>query len=157
MKITLSAPEFLAAVHAGMLRFATSPGNPATTYRRSYNLRIEEEIVGACAEAAVHKFLGKFWDTAFGTYHRQSDAPGGIEVRGTKLDNGSLIIRDNDADDRWYVLVTGEAPELIIRGFIKGNEAKQDKYVRNPHGHRQAWFVPQGELTPINESKGREQ
>ena len=75
-----------------------------------------------------------------GTFHGTPDA-GGIEVRACHRDSASLIIRDNDADGRGH-LVTGDPPEMMVRGCIRGRDAKRDAWVRNPHGHRRGGSSP---------------
>ena len=35
---------------------------------------------------------------------------------------------------------------LTIAGWIRGADGKQDKWLRNPNGYRQAWFIPQSAL-----------
>jgi hypothetical protein len=61
-----------------------------------------------------------------------------------------LIVRAPDKADYLYVLVTGEAPEYDIKGFMPGHIVKQDKYFSNPgNGRPDAWWVPQSDLKPI--------
>lgn len=119
--------------------------NHASTYQRTYAERQREEVIGACGEMAYAKSVNRFFSPTVNTFHGTPDV-GSVEVRATERMDGSLIVRDNDADDRWYVLVVGEPPNMKVVGAIKGSEAKQSKWLRNPHGHRKAWFVPQNEL-----------
>lgn len=152
MEVELTAPEFHSAVQVALLRLVTSSlrgMNHASTYDRTWLKRLEEEVIGACGERAVCKAAGIHWDASVDTFHRVPDAGARMEIRATRLDDGSLIIRENDADDRWYYLVTGEPPRLTIRGRIRGGAAKRDEWLRNPHGHRRAWFVPISALTPV--------
>lgn len=154
IEVTLTAWEFKAAVDLASTRMAVSNDrgmNHASTYKRTYLERLEEETVGACSEIAVGKALNWFVSPSVNTFHRVADVGQRVEVRGTKLDNGSLIIRDNDADDRWYILVTGEPPNMVVRGRIRGDMAKRDEWVRDPHGRRKAWFVPQNALLPLGD------
>jgi hypothetical protein len=120
--------------------------NHASTYQRTWDKRLQEEVTGAAAEIAVAKSVGAFCIGSVNTFHRVPDVIGGTEVRATQREDGCLIVRDNDDNDRRYVLVTGEAPNLRIAGYLYGHEAKQLQWIRNPHGHRQAWFVPQEAL-----------
>lgn len=146
--VSISPEEFVRCAAVGMRRFASSSAkghNHASTYERSFYLRLEEETVGAVGEYAFCKYLGVAWDESVDTYHNVPDV-GSVEVRATRLDVGSLIVRDNDADDRVFVLVTGTPPQVEIRGWIRGGDAKRPEFSRNPNAYRQAWFVPQRAL-----------
>lgn len=150
--VTLTWYEFADCVGVGVLRFAASnlaQLNPATTYERGWLERLADEIVGACGERAWCKYRQTYWDASVNTFHRVPDAPGSVEVRSTRRGDGCLILRDNDAPERWYVLVTGEPPTLTIRGYIRGADARTPRFQRNPHGHRPAYFVPQAALRPV--------
>lgn len=143
--------EFLDAVNVGLYRFARShlaELNPATTYARDWLERLADEAVGASSERAYHKWRGAYWDGAIDTFHVVPDAPGGVEIRGTTRADGSLIVRDNDPAERFYVLVIAQPPRYRIVGGIRGYDARRPEYERNPHGHRRAWFVPQHRLIP---------
>lgn len=149
MRITLSIPEYHHAVQTAVLRMVVSSAskmNHASTYERSWLRRLEEEVVGAAGEIAVAKSVGAFHIGSVNTFHRVPDVLGNLEVRATSREDGCLIVRDNDPDDRPYVLVVGEAPNLRIAGYCWGADAKRDEFLRNPHGHRLAWFVPQSSL-----------
>lgn len=151
-EVALTWQEYLAAADVGLRRFASSSRsghNHATTYDRDFLKRLEEETVGACGEIAFCKWKGIYYDFSVDTYHSIPDV-GVFEIRSTVLDSGSLIVRDNDADDRIYVLCTGRPPLMKMRGWILGGDAKKDEWVRNPHGHRPSWFVPQHELNRWN-------
>ena len=150
--VTLGHWQFHAAVGAANNRMALSNEsglNNASTYQRGYMRRLHQETIGACGEFAVAKLYGKSWRPSVNTFHIEPDVGSAIEVRATARETGRLIVRDNDADDRWFILVTGKPPNLIVRGRIKGINAKKDKWVRNPNAHRSAWFVPQSALEPI--------
>lgn len=149
MQIALTARELAMGVDVGMQRLVASTEaghNHASTYQRGFLKRLEEETIGACGEIAFSKAFGQYWSPSVNTFHEIADVGRDIEVRSTRLNNGSLIVRNNDADDRWFVLVTGEPPLMTIRGRILGIDAKKKEYLRDPHGHRKAWFVPQDVL-----------
>ena len=120
--------------------------NHASTYGRDHLKRIEEEVIGACAEAVAAKYLGKWWSPSVNTFHEIPDILPNIEVRGTADPSNCLIVRENDADERWFILVVGKPPTMTVIGCIQGVDAKQDQWLRNPNGHRPAWFVPQSAL-----------
>ena len=147
--ITLTNSEYKAAVDCANMRMFTSNEagwNNASVQRRTHAKRMQDEIVGACGEIALCKHMKMFWSPSVNTFHAIPDVGSNIEVRATDQENGSLIVRDNDADDRWYILVTGEPPTMTIRGRIKGSAAKQTQFLRDPHSLRPAWFVPQNAL-----------
>lgn len=151
MNISLTYGEYYVAVQVGVLRFMTSEAarlNHASTYQRSHLERLKEEVVGACGEMAFSKAINKPWDCSVNTFHDRPDVSG-VEIRTTDNINGCLIIRDNDSPERWYYLVVGEPPNMRIVGSIQGHMARRPEYLRNPNGHRQAWFVPQSALIPF--------
>lgn len=152
ISVTLSEWEFKTAVDVANARMATSNAaglNHASTYARTYYKRLQEEIVGACGEMVFAKATGRYWSHSVNTFHHVADVGLRFEVRASDREDGCLIVRDNDADDRIYVAVFGEPPNLIIAGCILGRDAKRAEWVRDPHGHRPAWFVPQRYLAPL--------
>lgn len=155
--VALTPWEYKACMDVAATRMATSNEagwNHGSTYQRTYLQRTQEEIVGACGEMAVAKVLDCYWSPSVNTFHAQTDLPRSMEVRATARPTGRLIIRNNDPDDRIYILVVGEPPNLTVVGWILGAEAKKDQWQENPHGHRQAWFVPQDQLCPIHHKSG---
>lgn len=154
MRIELSLTEWHHAVQTAVLRMMVSSASRlrhASTYERNWAQRLDEEVTGSVGEIAVAKSIGQFHIGSVNTFHRVPDCFGNAEVRATRRENGCLIVRDNDADDRLFVLVVGDPPVVRIVGFLRGADAKRDEWLRNPHGHRAAWFVPQAALHPINE------
>lgn len=154
MSVTLTPWEYKAAVDLAVTRMAVSidQGTKDITHEdRDWFDRLKVDVLGACGEVAVAKLTNKFWSPSVNVMHRVADVGHDIEVRSTDRQNGSLIVRPNDDPCRWYFLVTGGPPVLTVCGYIKGEDAQKEEWVRNPHGHRKAWFVPQSALTPIPE------
>src|SRR5712664_597598 len=120
--------------------------NHASTYQRTDEERVEQETGGCCAEYACRKLLGAELELPFNTFHKIPDILPDFEVRHTGHENGRLIVRSNDADDRRYILATGTPPEMTVRGWLWGHEAKQDKFRWNPYKWRSCWGVPQHQL-----------
>jgi len=154
VEVTITPWQYKACVDCAAARMATSNEagwNHASTYRRTWLERTAEEITGICGEMAAATALNVFWWPSVNTFHATSDLPGGVEVRSTTKTQGrvSLIIRDNDPDDRVYVLVTGEPPTMTVVGWIIGADAKRDEYLSDPRDMRPAWFVPRRDLNPI--------
>ena len=147
MNIKLEWFEFHGAAQVGLQRWAQSEArgmNHASTYSRDYLRRLVEEVVGACGERCVCKSCNIYWDGSVNTFHAIADIMGaGVEIRTTDLDDGRMIIRDNDDGARIFILVTGKGPEFKIRGWLYGSECKKPAWESNPNGYRPAWFVPQ--------------
>lgn len=117
------------------------------------NFDWDKNIEGALAEVAFAKYTGLYWDGSVNVYAVPDVAQ--WMVRHTKLDNGCLIVRHEDKDHYDYVLLTGTTPKYTIRGFLRGGDAKQDKYWREDENvHSPAWFVPQADLIPFPQMGG---
>jgi hypothetical protein len=154
MQVKLSLTEWHHAVQTAVLRMMVSSASRlkhAATYERNWAQRLDEEVTGSVGEIAVAKSIGQFHIGSVNTFHRVPDCLRNAEVRATRRENGCLIVRDNDADDRQFVLVVGDPPVVRIAGYLRGADAKRAEWLRDPHGHRPAWFVPQGALRPIDE------
>jgi hypothetical protein len=155
--VELTFWEYKCCVAAAFDRMAASKSaelNHATTYRRSDKERIKQELYGACGEMAVAKLLNKFWSPAVNTFHKIPDIEPSIEVRTTDKEKGCLIIRDNDSPERDYFLVIAEPPTTMrVIGYISGSDARNDRWVKDPHSYRPAWFVPQEALTEIGKTQ----
>lgn len=149
LNVTLSEEEFRYCRDEAARRKKsgdTRKLNHASTYQRTDEERIAQEVGGCCAEYAVRKLLGAELVLPFDTFHKIPDILPDWEIRHTRHQNGRLIVRSNDDDDRRYVLVTGDPPELEVRGWLRGHEAKQEKFRWNPWKYRSCWGVPQDEL-----------
>tara|TARA_A100000172_G_scaffold80712_1_gene71059 strand:- start:1452 stop:1898 length:447 start_codon:yes stop_codon:yes gene_type:complete len=103
----------------------------------------ERSIEGAISEMALAKHLNVFLAD-----HTNREIPdvGDVDCRATSHKNGSLIVHPYDADDRLFYLLVGMHGQYEIKGWIKGADAKQDKWWKDPVGGRPAYFVPQEEL-----------
>lgn len=103
------------------------------------------EIEGCAAEMAYCKMRGQYWNGSVCSF-KEADCGQNVQVRHTTIKKGSLIVREADNDDHYYVLVTGRAPELTVAGWIKGSEAKKPEFRRAPNDREAAYFVPQTAL-----------
>ena len=103
------------------------------------------DIEGALGEVALAKALNVFIAD-----HGDMKCPdvGDVDVRMTMHENGRLIIHPDDPDDRAFYLVTGAYGDYVVRGWIRGGDAKRDEWWTDPSGGRPAYFVPQDALTP---------
>ena len=103
------------------------------------------DINGACGELAVAKAIGIYWAPTVNTFKSVPDVDA-YEVRTTPGKKNSLIVRSDDASDRIYILVIGSGQVFKVIGWILGEDAKKNKWLRNPGGRDPACFVPQSAL-----------
>lgn len=156
-EVTLTPWEYKHCVDVATTRMSVSIGklghnDYGVVDQGDFNERLLIDIRGTCGELAVAKLFNKYWAPSVNTFHTVPDIEPNIEVRTSEHPNASLIVRDNDPDDRWYVLVVGVPPVMDVRGFIRGSEAKRDEWMRDPGGRRPSWFVPQSALKQKKES-----
>lgn len=100
------------------------------------------DIEGCIGELVLARFLNAYWSPGL-TGDR--DFRRGIEVRATSWQNGCLILHNEDADDRPFVLITLSLNEGRIRGWLFGLEGKRPEYWRDDRKSA-AYFVPQEAL-----------
>lgn len=153
MDITLNDYELIQAATTGMLR-------QVNAIKKKYKSRMsgnewQAHIEGACGEIAAAKATGKYWGGSIGTFKAQGDLDGcGWEVRTRSRHDFDLIVRDDDADDRIFILVTGYAPNYSVRGWILAADAKRDEWRKDYGGHGPAYFVPMSSLRDMRELIG---
>jgi len=153
MNVTLTPWEYKAAIDNASTRMAVSKGQGTkdiSPTKRTWYDELQIDVLGSCGEIAVAKVVNQFWSPSVNTMHRIADVGADIEVRTTTREDGYLIVRENDADDRWFFLVTGQPPHLTVRGYLLGGDAKRDEWFQpSNNGYRPAWCVPQSALKPI--------
>ena len=99
-------------------------------------------VLGALGEIAVAKGLGLFWNGASGTF-KDADLGTEIQVRTSQFYRG-LRIRPNDKDGHFYiaVLADGYPFNYELLGWMKGEDAKQDRWYKPADGRGgESWFV----------------
>ena len=106
------------------------------------------ETEGACSEMVVAKYLKCYWGGTVNTL-KSPDLGRRLQVRFAMKPHYRLIVRKGALDDEIFILVTGRAPVFDIMGWIKGVDAKQEKWWDSPNDREPAWFVPQRELHDI--------
>jgi hypothetical protein len=151
-EVRLTLADFLDATEVAVERIRVSAKrghNHANVRSRSTLTRLHDDTLGACAELAVAKWLGIQWSRSVGTYHIEADVGEDVDVRCTDRDNGSLILRENDQPYRTFVLVTGNPPNMSLRGYIRGEDGMRPHWWRDPNSYGGAWFVPQDALISI--------
>jgi len=165
MKIELEWYEAEMAAKVGMARAFSSFRAKHNPYK--YGLKKDEfgffemDIRGAAAECAVAKGLGLYWDGSVDTFHDKADIGESIEVRSVKDTQRQLLVRPNDpVEGRIYVLIVdlwrmGTSPNYVIRGWLPGEECKQDKY-ETDFGRKDrppCYGIPAQDLNPIKKLK----
>ncbi len=152
--IELTIPEFDLAVNTARLRMIASASlrlNHASTYDRNLLKRLEQETVGACGEIAVAKLFGAWFVPSVNTFHRTPDCLQDVEVRSTHHENGCLVVRRNDHNQRRFICCIVSAPTVRFAGWLYGHQAKKDEFLKNPGNMREEWFVPQQYLSSMDE------
>jgi hypothetical protein len=116
--------------------------------RMPINNEWEIHILGACGECAFAKGTGRYWNGGVNTF-KGSDIGRNIQVRTRSRHDYELIVRPDDSDDDVFVLVTGGPAQFILRGWIKGADARKQEFLHNHGGHPPAFFVPHSALRPV--------
>lgn len=118
------------------------------TGENGWNLHLE----GAAGEMAAAKAMNRFYSGSINTFKDGGDV-GSIQGRTRSKSEYELIVRANDRDEDIFVLVTWRSPTFTVHGWIRGQDAKQTRWLRT-HGNRPAaYFVPTAELRAIGEMK----
>ena len=149
MIVELSWWEFIQGATAGIYRRVLALQNkrgdrygaPALTYW-------ETDIESACAEMALAKALGLYWQSVVTHPEVLEGDVGSWQVRWTKRPDGRLILHEADRNDQRYTLIVGQSPVFDIVGWILGKDGKQPQYWFEGDG-RPAFFVPRSALHPI--------
>lgn len=120
--------------------------------RHSKQPAIDNHVQSAGAEKAVAKRLNIDWGATVNTFQSgPPDCGRGVEVR-WRRSQYELKVRQNDPDDRYYVLARGEMPVYLLVGWIKGADAKRPEWLQDPGGYGAPnYFVPDGFLRPMSE------
>jgi len=103
-------------------------------------------IHGAAGELAFAKAATTYWGGSVNTYKAADVGPIHIRTRSGHGGREDLIVRRHDPDDAIFVLVVGEIPSFSVVGWIKGSDAKQEKWKKCYGGRPPAFFVPRGQL-----------
>jgi len=146
-KVILTYHEVYMGACIGVARQLASLRRGETNKVQNVDFGWHSNIEASCAELALAKHLGVFWDGSINTF-KEPDV-GCLQVRHTQLTDGCLILRNRDDAETRYVLVVGTHPEYLIVGWAWGGVVMRDKFLRDPGGKYPAWFVPQVELQPI--------
>lgn len=153
-RISLSLGEMQQGIAVGTRRQLDSVmAGGAETWQSRNGPSWTEHIEGALGELAVARLCDVYWDGAINVFGAP-DLPG-VQIRTRRLHQYELIVRDKESaggrnDNTRYVLVTGRAPVLHVRGWIWGHEAKQPEYRKAPGSGEEAWFPPHSALHHVD-------
>lgn len=144
--VTLSLEEIEMAALIGCKRAAESKlAGRKDKFPVINNSFWDIDVEGAMAEMAYCKYRNKFWTGSVNTF-KQADCGVRTQIRSTSHQNGRLIIRNDDDDSHFYVLIVGKCPTYSIIGWIKGLDGKKQKYQSSPNNGPPAFFIPQTDL-----------
>lgn len=153
--VDLSLSEMLNACVVGGLRHYQSTEKGLLCkhgFDASKNSPLAIHVDGACGEIAVAKLRGRYFGGLVNSF-KAADLGDNVQVRTRSSHDYDLIVRSNDNPEHIYVLVTGAAPRLCVRGWLYGHEAQQDSFLRAYGGREAAYFVPAQSLRPVTRKK----
>jgi len=143
MIVELNANEILVATYIGSRR------NAEASFKKR-KARFSEKVVGemwgfhiesAHAELALCKYLGIYWGFGVNTFHVADVVNTKLEVRWSS--GADLKVRPDD--NGIIVSVKGKCPTYEIKGWIRAEDAKQDKWKFNKEPI--CYFVPNSALS----------
>jgi hypothetical protein len=149
MIVELNANEVLVATYIGSRRNAEA-------CFRGRKARFPEKVAGelwgfhieaAHAELAVCKYLGIYWGFGVNTFHVEDIVDTNLEVRWSARED----VKVRPDDEGVIVSVTGKCPTYEIKGWIRAEDAKQEKYKYNKEPI--CYFVPHSDLEDIETLK----
>lgn len=148
IEITLTWAELEVAAHVGVRRQIGALREARPDQHGYEGAGWSNHIEGAAGEMAVARVLNRYWNGSVGTFKQGGDV-GQIQVRTRSRDDYELIVRPNDRDSDWFVLVRGRTPTFQVIGYIKGEHAKRSEWLRTYGGRPPAYFVPDDSLKEL--------
>lgn len=147
MNVTLTTEELLMCGTIAAQRHVESiiAGRKDRHGAASSDDRLGHHFEGACGELAYCKARNVHWTGSVNSF-KGADVGSNVQVRTRSNHDWELIVRSDDSDLDWFVLVTGKAPTFTVRGYIQGRAAKRPEFLANHGGHGEAYFVPQSAL-----------
>ena len=110
IEVRLKDYEVLQAAMTGMMRQVSAIKRKSVS--KINGREWQAHIEGACGELAVAKVMGRYWGGSINTFKTGGDIDStGWEVRTRSSHDYDLIVRDDDDDERVFILVTGSAPD----------------------------------------------
>ncbi len=149
MNVTLSGHELMQASVIGAMRHVSAITRNLPDKHGLDSSGWSEHIEGACGELAVAKAINCFFSGTVNTFKSGGDLGSNLQVRTRSKHEYELIVRDGDRDDDVFILVTGKSPNFVVRGWIRGVDAKREEWKKAHGGRVMAFFVPHSELQPV--------
>lgn len=144
-EIVLTAAELEVAAHVGVRRQIQAMRESRPDRHGYRGDGWSNHIEGAAGEMAVAKLLNRYWNGSVGTFKEGGDV-GEIQVRTRSRADYQLIVRPDDRDDDWFILVRGTSPTYSVIGYIRGSAAKREEWLHDYGGRPHAYFVPDDAL-----------
>lgn len=140
--------DMMQAGLVGLLRHSESISRKHKSRGGSFDNGWQIHIEGALGERAAAKAIDRYWSGGVNTF-KAADIGDVIQVRTRSKHEYDLIVKPDDNDDHIVILVTGQAPKYLVRGWIAVKDGKKDEWLKNPNGYGNAYFVPQTSLHPM--------
>ena len=151
IKITLNKNQLKVGARTGSFRHIESLEKGLKhKHGKPEDKNWEDHIEGACGEYAAALALREIYEPTVNTF-KAPDLLSGYQVRTRSRHYYDLIVRKNDSDDEIFILVTGQAPNYVVRGWLHGCDAKKEEWFKDYGNRPPAYFVPESELHSIEE------
>ena len=151
VEVHLTPAEMMMAAQAGIMRHVENIKEDTDgTYGVFQPSNWQIHIEGALGEFALAKFLNLWWS---GKGTRDAPDVDIYDARTADSDNKRLILHVRDKDERIVFFLTGINGSYKVRGWIKGEDGKKQKYWTDPNTGRPAFFVPVSDLNELSDFK----
>ena len=123
--VSLTRWESRICTWVGRQRYADATGHDRDGGEGPQDMGADLHICGAHCEFAGSIFCNLYWRPTIGEFG-QPDIGGLVEVRGTTLEHGRLIVKPKEDDDAPFVLIIANLETLRFRfaGWAFGRDAK---------------------------------
>lgn len=148
VSMELALGEVYQAASVGILRRIESRRLNLSGGRAMNGNGWTNDIEGACAELALAKYLGVYWNGGVNTF--KAGDVGKFQVRYSQYYDARLVVRTNDAPGDIYVLVVGGEGNYTLVGWCAGERAREVGSWENPNGYEYAWWVDQRDLSSMS-------
>src|SRR5262245_35480808 len=152
INIVLSYSELRLAAEVGIQREASNVRQNRKHLNNFDGPAWSNHIEGACGEMCLAKHLNVYWNGNVGDLDAHDVAE--FEVRTARYHDRDLWLFDRDRDEDKFVLVTGRAPNFVLRGWITAAEGRACGDVREYVKDRPLLYVPQSALHPMKTLMG---
>jgi hypothetical protein len=151
--VTLTPSEALQAAYGGVhRRLRAIFRGRQHRYGRGEGDEWESDVQACAAELAAARVLDRFWadSAALDPEGDVGSLPPQIHVRHTPLEHGRLILRPNDPDGV-FVLVVGALPTFRVVGWLTSAEGKVGEPADLGNGRPPCWAIAQSSLRSVAE------